>query len=128
MSNEEAAPQIGLPTAEDAPDAPLAAADEPAPYEPVETRTEIEVGLQRSVRTGRVIIGAGILGAVIAALVSLFFPLAPDADYELAQIAGFMTLIGAAIGLAIGAILALVLGQVAKRHQGAAIAVHTDVR
>ena len=124
MSNEEAASAIGVSAAEEV----QPAAPEPAPHEPVETRIEIEVGLQRSVRYGRVIIGAAIVCAVIAAVASFFFPLAPDADYEVAQVAGFMLLIGAAVGLALGAILALILGQIAKRHRGAAIAVHTDVR
>lgn len=100
----------------------------PAAPEQVETRTEVEVGLQRSVRYGRIIIGAAILGAVLAAIAALLFPVLPDAEYELGQIVGFMTLIGAAIGLALGAVLALVLGRIAKRQTGAAIAVRTDVR
>ncbi|MGK0714905.1 hypothetical protein [Leucobacter sp. W1153] len=127
MSNEEAAAAIGVSAANEV-QPPASEYADPAPYEPVETRTQIEVGLQRSVRFGRVIIGAAILGAIIAASVSFFFPLAPDAEYTVAQVAGFMSLIGAAFGLAIGAILALILGQIAKRHRGAAIAVHTDVR
>lgn len=96
--------------------------------EPIATSTQVEVGLQRAVRYGPIIITATIAGAVIAALVSLLFPVAPDALYELGQIAGFMALIGAAIGLTLGAILTLILTVIAKRQRGSAIAVLTDVR
>ncbi len=116
MSNEEAVQQSPVPhTAADAP-------------EPIEVRTEVEVGLQRSVRYGPVIIGTAIVGALVAAIAALFFPVGPEAEYELGQIVGFMALIGAAIGLGLGAVLTLILGRVAKRHRGAAIAVLTDVR
>lgn len=88
----------------------------------------IEVGLQRSVRFGRILIVASALGAIIGAVISLFFPVAEDADYELGQAVGLMVVVGAAVGLALGAILSLFLGFLASRNTGAAIAVQTDVR
>lgn len=87
-----------------------------------------EVGLQRSVRFGRIIIAVAALGAVAGLVASLFFPVQEGANYELGQVAGLMAVVGAAIGLTLGALLALLLGIVAKRKRGAAIAVQTDVR
>lgn len=108
--------------------APGAEPAEDLEYEPVETRTEVEVGLVRSVRIGPIMIISGILGAIVAAVAALFFPVAPDATYTVAQAAGFVALVGAAIGLFLGGVLSLILAQVAKRQSGAARAVLTDVR
>ncbi len=100
-----------------------------APQEAVEIAHEpIEVGLQRSVRYGRILVVASVLGALFGAVASLFFPVAEGADYELGQVIGLMVVVGGAIGLALGALLSLVLGLVAARKRGAAIAMQTDVR
>lgn len=100
-----------------------------AAQKPVEVQhAPIEVGLQRSVRYGRILIAGAVLGAAIGAISSLFFPVAEGADYELRQVAGLMAVVGGAIGLALGALLALLLGIVARRNRGAAIVVQTDVR
>jgi len=96
--------------------------------EPVETATTLEVGLERSVRYGPILIGGAIIGAVIAAVVALLFPISEDAEYTMGQVVGFVAVLGGAAGLALGAVLALVLGRVAKRSRGAGIAVLTDVR
>ncbi|UOQ61675.1 hypothetical protein MUN76_06875 [Leucobacter rhizosphaerae] len=116
------------------PDPAAAPADEPAEAsEPVEApsvveEAEREVTLQRSVRVGRVVIGAAIAGALIAALVSLLFPVEEGAEYTLGQVTGFAMLIGAAIGLGIGGLLVLVLSAVAKRQRGTGVAIQSDVR
>lgn len=104
-------------------------AEAETPIEPVEIQhAPIEVGLQRSVRFGRIlIVGAG-LGAILGIIASLFFPVVEGANYELGQIAGLMAVVGAVIGLALGGVLSLVLSVVARRQKGAAIAVQTDVR
>lgn len=88
----------------------------------------VEVGLQRSVRYGRIIMTTIGLGAVLGMIASLFFPVIEGADYELGQVVGLMAVVGGAIGLAVGALLSLLLGIVARRSRGAAIAVQTDVR
>lgn len=88
----------------------------------------VEVELQRSVRIGRIIVVAIALGIVLGALASLFFPVAQDAEYELGQVTGLTAVVGGAIGLGVGAILSLLLGIVARRKRGAAIAVQTDVK
>lgn len=115
--------------AENPPNTATTAADaEPAPHEPVVVTSEQTVELQRSVRYGRVLIGAVVLGALILSLASLIMPLDPESEYSLGQIVGFMALIGAAIGLGVGAILSVVLTAVAKRKHGSGVAIQTDVR
>lgn len=100
------------------------------PVEPehIVVTSEQPVELQRSVRYGRVLIGAAILGAAILSLVSLILPLDPESEYSMAQIVGFMALIGAAIGLGIGALLSVALTLAAKRKSGSGVAIQTDVR
>ncbi|MGO3146278.1 MAG: hypothetical protein ACTIJ6_01225 [Leucobacter sp.] len=79
------------------------------------------VELRRTVRYGRLLIVGAIVGAAIASLVTLLFPIAEGAMYTMGQIAGFMLLIGGIIGLAIGGVIALVLTSVAKRNQGTGV-------
>lgn len=85
-----------------------------------------QVQLQRSVRFGRVIFTATGLGIAVAVLLTLSFPVLSK-DYTMAQAVGFMALVGAAIGLAIGGVLSLVLNAAAKRVTGSALAEHEDV-
>ena len=99
-----------------------------APRESEVVRIEQPVELERTVRYGRILIVATVIGAVVAALITLMFPIPPDENYTMGQIVGFMLVAGAAVGLALGAILALVLGRVAKRHRGSGVAIQTDVR
>ena len=129
MSNEEA-PETQPETSVRDQDPTGSAADpaEAPQHVPVETRTQVEVGLERSVRYGRIMIVGGAAGAVLLGVAALFFPVAEDAEYELGQVVGLMAVVGAAAGLALGGILALILSLVAKRSKGAAIAVQTDVR
>lgn len=101
---------------------------EDAVAESVIHETEVEVTLQRSVRVGRVIVGTAFAGVLIAALLALVFPVAEKADYTLAQVVGFMALIGGAIGLGVGGVVALFLGSAAKRRRGTGIAIQSDVR
>lgn len=115
MSNEEAIP------------ATAAAID--APVEIVENaHAPVEVQLRRTVRHGRIIVSTAILGVVVGVVTSLFFSVPEGANYELAQIAGLMAVVGGVIGLVAGTLLSLLLGIIAGRKQGAAIAVQTEVR
>lgn len=113
--------------ADAAPDAAPEAAAETETPGVHETQEEVEVGLVRAPRYGRIIVSFGVLGGIVAALASLFFPVAEDAEYTLGQIAGLMLVVGGIVGITVGAILSLILGVVARRNHGAAIAVHTDV-
>lgn len=101
---------------------------EDAAAEPVVCETEVEVRLERSVRVGRVVIGAAVAGVLIAALLALLFPVAEKADYTLGQVVGFMALIGGAIGLGVGGMIVLLLASAAKRRRGTGIAIQSDVR
>jgi len=99
--------------------------------QPVEPDTEVSVveervEVVRSVRFGRVIIGGGIVGVIAAVILTLSFPVA-NQDYTLGQITGFMALIGAAIGLALGSVLALILNRAVSHRRGTAVAKHSDV-
>lgn len=108
--------------------AEVEASAEPAVHEPVIEETRQEVSLQRSVRYGRVLVVAAALGAVVAALLCLLFPIAEDAEYTMGQVVGFMALIGAAVGLGLGGLLSVALGLAARRRQGSGVAIQTDVR
>lgn len=91
----------------------------------------VEVGLQRSVRYGRILVGGAVVGALVAALACLFFPVREDIayiDYTMGQIVGLMAVVGAAIGLLLGGVLAILLNLAARKKHGDAIAVLTDVR
>ena len=97
----------------------------------VATVTEVEVGVRRSVRYGRVVVGFAILGGLVAAIACLFLPIQNNpavGDYSMAQVAGFAGMLGAGVGLMLGGILAVILGAVARRRTGSATAVLTDVR
>ncbi|EYT55887.1 hypothetical protein H490_0104535 [Leucobacter sp. UCD-THU] len=95
---------------------------------PVIEETEHEVTLQRTVRYGRVLVGAAALGAIVAMLACLLFPIPEGAEYTMGQVIGFSAIIGAAIGLGVGGLFSLVLGFLAKRGSGVGIAIQRDVR
>lgn len=97
-------------------------------YVPEVTETRMEVSLQRSVRYTRLLIVGAVLGAVAFALASLAFPVAPESEYTVGQIAGFMAVVGAVLGLALGGVLGLILAAAVKRRRGAGVAVQADVR
>ena len=79
------------------------------------------VELQRSVRYARILIGGAVLGGLVAALVTLLFPIEEGALYTMGQVVGFMLLVGGIIGLALGAILSLVLTVIARRRRGSGV-------
>lgn len=98
---------------------------------PAATVTQVEVGMRRSVRYGRVVVGFAILGGLVGAIACLFLPIQNNpavGEYSMVQVAGFTGMIGAGIGLMLGGILAVILGAVARRRTGSAIAELTDVR
>lgn len=91
------------------------------------SETQQSVELQRSVRIGRLLLVGAIAGAIIGALVTLMFKVPEGALYTVGQIAGFMLLIGGAVGLTLGGLLALILTAVAKRKRGTGVLQHTTV-
>lgn len=106
----------------------IGAADEANTAEPQPIASPVEVELRRTVRHGRIIVSGVVVGAVIAMILSLTFPILEGSDYSLGQIVGFMMLIGAAIGLAVGALIGLMLSLVVRNRTGGGLAIQTDVR
>lgn len=90
------------------------------------SETQQTVELQRSVRYGRLLIGGAIIGALLATLVTLLSPIPQKAMYTMAQISGFMLLIGGVVGLALGGVVALILTAVAKRRRGTGVLQHVE--
>lgn len=101
---------------------------QPVMNEPVTTEEQVDVSIQRSVRFGRLLIVGAIVGGILAVIATLLRPVAPESMYEMRQIAGFMLVIGGAIGLLAGALLGLILNLFARRKRGSGVAVHTDVQ
>ena len=79
-------------------------------------------------RIGRIIVVCVGIGMIIAALASMSFPIAEEDNYTMPQIVGFMMLIGGTFGLAIGALISLLLTLVARRKFGRATAIQANVR
>lgn len=96
--------------------------------EPVEVRTTHEVAIVRTVRIGPIMVASAVIFALTAAIIALMLPVQAGENYTAGQAAGFVIVPGAALGLLVGGVLALILARIAKRKQGAAIAVRTDVR
>lgn len=93
-----------------------------------EHRCEETVKVQRSVKITRLLLLGMLAGAVLAVAVTLLFPVVPEGYYTMAQIAGFMGVLGAAAGLLLAAMFALALNVAAKKKQGTARAVRVDVK
>ncbi|WP_053386797.1 hypothetical protein [Leucobacter japonicus] len=125
---EPAAPAATPASPADDEAAAVAAPADPTVHEPVVHEVQQEVTLQRSVRVTRLLVAGLVIGAVVAMIACFFFPIVEGAEYTLAQVAGFMALIGAAIGAGVGGIVALVLGLIVRRQQGTGVAIQHDVR
>ncbi|WP_024356479.1 hypothetical protein [Leucobacter chironomi] len=131
MSTPDAAgeqPQRAAVEPETAEAAPAPVEDALEPHVPVIEETEHEVVLQRTVRYGRVLIGGAVLGAIVAMLACLLFPVPEDAEYTMGQAVGISAIIGGAIGLGIAGLFSIVLGFLAKRGSGVGVAIQRDVR
>ncbi|WP_336652772.1 MULTISPECIES: hypothetical protein [unclassified Leucobacter] len=125
---QRAAVETATETAQVVPAAPAPAEDALDTHEAVIEETEHEVVLQRTVRYGRVLIGGAVLGAIVAMLTCLLFPVPEDAEYTMAQAVGISAIIGGAIGLGIAGLFSIVLGFLAKRGSGVGVAIQRDVR
>ena len=101
---------------------------EPVAHEAMIVEHEQTVEIERSVRYGRIIVGAAVLGGLIAALGCVFFPIAEESNFTMGLIMGFMAVIGAAIGLVIGALLSLILALTVRRRRGRGVAIQADIR
>lgn len=120
MTDEASAP--------DERDSGASAPEAGTPDESTVMRENVEVGLIRAVRHGRIIVTATAVFAVLGGIAALVVPVDPDAEYTLGQAVGQMLVVGAIVGLLLGSILALVLGIAVKRRRGAARAHQVDVQ
>ncbi|MFC4223956.1 MFS transporter [Lysinibacter cavernae] len=115
-ANGAAAPAVSDATVD-----PAAGANATSVPETTVQTVEEQVVLQRSVRYPRLMITGLVVGAVLGAIVTLFFPVSDD--YTIWQVMGFIALVGATLGLALGAVLALILDKIVSRKRGTATAV-----
>ena len=107
-----------------------AVAGAPAEHvEPVETEvTSDTVMVRRAPRFGRFIILGAILGAIVALILTFAFDgQAPENElvqFDKGQVFGFLLLICGAVGVGLGAVVALIIDRVLARRAEAGIAEH----
>ena len=97
--------------------------------EPVETEvTSDTVMVRRAPRFGRFIILGAILGAIVALILTFAFDgRAPENElvqFDKGQVFGFLLLICGAVGVGLGAVVALIIDRVLARRAEAGIAEH----
>jgi len=123
----EQRPSDEEPAAEE-PAAEEPAAAEPAAAEPTpeETVTSAQVRVRRSPRYFRFMIAGAVLFAIVALILTYSFPENPT--YDRGSVFGFLLAICATIGVALGAVVALVLDRATARRARTVQADRIDVR
>jgi len=94
---------------------PVPAEAEPEP-EPVQT----QVVVRRSPRYSHFMILGAVLGALAALILTFSFPANPT--YDRGQVFGYLLLVGLAVGIGLGALVALILDRVVGRKGTSVIA------
>ena len=89
------------------------------------TVTEGAVRVRRAPRFAPFIVLGVIVGALVALVLTLAFPVDPSVGF--ASTFGYFVLIGIALGALVGAAVALVLDAVSRRHAASVIAQVTTV-
>ena len=97
--------------------------------EPVETEvTSDTVMVRRAPRFGRFIILGAILGAIVALILTFAFDgRAPENElvqFDKGQVFGFLLLVCGAVGVGVGAVVALIIDRTLARRAEAGIAEH----
>jgi len=96
------------------PGAEMAPAGTPVPVEPTETVVaEQTLVVRRSPRYLSFMIVGAVVGAVLALLLTVIFP--QNAEFDPAQVFGFLLLGGVAIGVAVSCLVAIVLDRIVGR-------------
>lgn len=84
--------------------------------------TSDAVTVRRAPRYGRFLMLGGALGAVVALILTVTFPDNPE--FDKGQVFGFLLLACGAIGVALGALVALLLDRALEKRAGSAVAEH----
>lgn len=98
-------------------------ADEPVPLE-----TEVErdtVTVRRAPRYSRFMTLGALVGAVVALILTVSFP--ANDEFDLGQVFGFLLLACAAIGLALGALVALLIDRTTARRAKSVTVEHETI-
>lgn len=90
------------------------------------TVTQSTVTVRRSPRYGRFMIVGGGIFAIVAFILTYAFP--QEADYDPAQVFGFLLILGVTVGVTLGGLLALVLDRATARRARTVIADRLDAR
>lgn len=90
------------------------------------TTTSSEVSVSRSPRYARFMLAGVLLFALVALILTFSFP--QGHGYDAGQVFGFLLLFGAVAGVALGAVVAIVVDRVASRRARTVIADRIDVR
>jgi hypothetical protein len=86
----------------------------PVPQEPTETVvSEDTVQLRRSPKYSSFMIVGAVIGAVVALLLTVFFP--RNADFDPTQVFGFLLLGGVTVGVGISCLVAIILDRIVGR-------------
>ncbi|WP_395245348.1 hypothetical protein ACGGZK_05955 [Agromyces sp. MMS24-K17] len=111
--------------ADGAPDAGHAHPVERIEYDEPVLTTDVDdetVTVRRSPRYGSFMLAGGVLGAVIALILTFAFP--ENEQFDRGQVFGFLLIALGAIGVGFAALIALALDRAFSRHPTSAIAEH----
>lgn len=81
---------------------------------------QAQVVVRRSPRYNHFMLFGAILGAVVALILTFAFP--PNGTYDRGQVFGYLLLVGVALGVGLGALVALILDRVVGRRGKSVIA------
>lgn len=100
------------------PGEPAAGADTTDAAEPAPVQAQVVV--RRSPRYNHFMLFGAIIGAVVALILTFAFP--PNGTYDRAQVFGYLVLVGVALGVGLGALVALMLDRIVGRRGKSVIA------
>jgi hypothetical protein len=88
--------------------------------------TESEVTVRRAPRYGRFMLAGAIFFAIVALILTFTFP--AQATYSTGQVFGFLLVAALVVGVAVGAVVAIVVDRITGRRARTVLADRLDVR